>query len=140
MKDISRSLNHSRHSSEFAEEFTVKQQTVNGQFIQSGVGESSNTIWFPLRFIEKPYFSFGGELTPDSSAVTTMFPTISVVVLEWEIEEDETITNSYKRAYVGAILGVVTTGVAERMNVHWRFEGKGMVNPYGEGTALNLTI
>jgi hypothetical protein len=131
MKHLSKVLNQGMHDFNRVETFTVKNQIINGEFIQAGVGESSNLILFPVRFIEKPHFSFGGELTVDSSPTDTFFPTISVVVLSWEIEQPEMITdqNALKRYYVGATLGVVTSGVAEKMNVHWRFEGKGIVNP-----------
>jgi hypothetical protein len=130
MRDISRGLNQGMHTANRVNEFTVKHQTVNGKFIQGGVGESSNDILFPVKFLEKPYFSFGGELTKDSSPTATMFPTISVVVLDWNFEQTDT-GKIVKRLYVGATLGVVTTGVNEKMTVHWRFEGSGIVNPFG---------
>jgi hypothetical protein len=124
--------------------FTVKNQIVNGEYVQSGVGESATTVIFPVHFIEKPHFSFGGELTKDSSATDGKFPTISVVVLEWimkEPEEDKKNDQNWlKRYFVGAILGVVTSGVAEKMNVHWRFEGKGLMNPFSSSENLDEII
>ncbi len=96
-----------------------------GEVTVVGAGEASVDVNFPVWFTEKPSFSFGGELAEGHSPEATNFPTISVMVLSWVTEE-----RGYTIYYVGAKLGIVTTGVASHSVIaHWAAEGKAMQNP-----------
>ena len=68
------------------EDSIARHQIVQGQFLVSGVGELAKEVVFPVKFIEKPLLSFGGELAENSSPTDGGFPTISVVVGGWNLE------------------------------------------------------
>ena len=122
-----------RQASERArlEDSLARTQVVSGQFLLSGVGEATKAVKFPVKFIEKPLLSFGGELTENSSPVDGSFPTVSVVIGGWDLEipgivNQETPDRKY---FVGATLLVVTTGVSESMWIHWHVTGVAITNP-----------
>lgn len=99
---------------------------VQGHFSKKGAGEASIEVRFPVWFIEKPIFTFGGELAENTSPTTRKFPTISVIVLNWILQEYPGDINYY----IGAILGPVSTGTSDQeIIVHWQFEGKALRNP-----------
>jgi hypothetical protein len=97
----------------------------------NGVGEIAKEVVFPVKFVEKPLLSFGGELSENSSPTDGSFPTVSVVVGGWNleipgVENQETPDRKY---FVGANLLVVTTGVDESMWIHWHMTGVAITNP-----------
>jgi hypothetical protein len=113
------------------EDSIARHQIVQGQFLVSGVGELAKEVVFPVKFIEKPLLSFGGELAENSSPTDGGFPTISVVVGGWNLEiPGETNQETPDRKYfVGANLLVVTTGTDENMWIHWHMSGMAITNP-----------
>lgn len=114
----------------------VKVHTVTGWLDVTNAGEASVDVNFPVWFIEKPGFYFGGELADGFSPVETDFPTISVMVLRWDIE-----TRGLGEYWVGATLGVVTTGAADqKVTVHWHMEGKALRNPVGDNGETEDTV
>lgn len=105
---------------------------VEGTFLVDGSGEATKDIYFPTKFIERPSFTFGGELHLDTSPVAGHFPTISVVVYRW-ITDPLAPTDYSKIYFVGAHLVIVSAGpTAQRMWIHWRASARGIVN--GTGT------
>lgn len=110
---------------------------VQGLFHYDGAGEASVEVNFPVWFIEHPFPTFGGELAPNQSPTAGEFPTVSVVVLGWKMQ-DYPGGVSY---YIGAYLGVVTTGPADqKMLVSWQVEGKALNNPIGDPGTPDGTI
>ncbi len=110
--------------------------SVEGMFLVDGAGESLKLVNFPVRFIQRPSFTTGGEMHLDSRVVGSTFPTMSCVVNDWLLDPPEP-TDYSKVYFVGAQLAVVTTGPrTQRMWIHWRASGKAIVNP---GNATGLT-
>lgn len=108
----------------------IQGQVVSSQgfILTKQAGEVAQDVKFSVRFIERPLFTFGGELDENQSASAGRFPTVSAVVLQWEIEE----LDKYRKYFIGANLGLVTTGATtQRMWVHWRMEGKALLGPGG---------
>lgn len=114
-------------------EHKARVHRISGKFMMNGVGEATQDVNFPVKFFERPNLTFGGELSPDAVLTDGSFPTVSVVVVRWNIEEPEVTTTDStpeRRYYVGATLAVVTTGHSSNsMWVHWTMEGKAIVNP-----------
>lgn len=99
---------------------------LSGQLRVNGAGETYATVTFPTRFIEKPLFSFGGELQDGDTPAAGHMPTISIVVTRWITQERP----PQSRFYTGATLGIVTGGAAyQKMNAHWHFDGVAFTNP-----------
>lgn len=107
--------------------------SIEGTFLVDGSGEASADIVFPVKFIERPNISFGGELHLDTNPVAGQFPTISVVVNRWITDPPAALTYTVatlKLYFVGAQLLVVTTGpTSQRMWVHWTAKGRAIINP-----------
>lgn len=104
------------------------QLTAVSGFVQvNGAGEVLQDVNFPVWFTEKPTFTFGGELMPGSPPVSGKYPTVSVVVVNWTMEQ-----RGYGNYYVGAKLAIVTTGDSlHQMIIHWNMEAKAIRNPIG---------
>ena len=104
-----------------------KLQVLSGHTLVSGSGEIEVSLDFPITFIDKPGFTFGGELDEGSPTVTGSLPTVSAVVSGWETVDK---ANSVGYYYVGANVIIVVTGSSDqKILVHWRFEGNAMTNP-----------
>lgn len=103
---------------------------VYGEIEVSGAGEADVRVIFPIRFSAKPIFHYGSELGYGSPTFTAgSMPTCSASILTWDfgVKPDGSFL------YVGALIGVVTTGaVGQVMNIHWSVEGVGLINPAGE--------
>jgi hypothetical protein len=108
----------------------ISNHRISGFLTVLGAGEVAVDVPFPLWFVEKPAFSFGGELAEGHSAEALNMPTVSCVVLRWATQTREMATY-----WTGANLAVVTTGKEDHsMVVHWHMEGKAFVNPVaGDG-------
>lgn len=113
------------------EDNIARTQMVSGEFLVAGVGELTKEVLFPVKFVEKPLLSFGGELAENSSPVDGAFPTVSVVVGGWNLEVPgiENQETPDRRYFVGATLLVVTSGTAENMWIHWHMMGMAITNP-----------
>lgn len=111
------------------ESMSGKVHRVQGFFKLTGAGEKAVDVVFPVWFIENPIATFGGELAPNEFPDAGYYPTVSVVVLAWQME-----VKSEERSYfAGATLGAVTTGKAGQvLIVHWQMEGKALRNPVGD--------
>lgn len=104
---------------------------VYGEIEVTGVGEAAVRVVFPIRFSQKPVPHFGGELGYGSPTATAgNFPTWSATVLTWDFR----VKPDGSFLYIGALIGIVTTGAAtgQVMNIHWSVEGVGLINPAGE--------
>jgi hypothetical protein len=105
----------------------IQLNNVSGFIQVNGAGEALQDVNFPVWFVEKPTFTFGGELMDGHSPIKTKFPTISVMVARWNKEK-----RGYANYYVGASLAIVTTGdVTQQIIVHWSTVGKAIRNPIG---------
>lgn len=107
---------------------TVKSTRVTGKVLTLGPGEGSVDVSFAVNFAERPTFTFGAELDDNHRAVAGRYPTVSAVVVGWNVvKEIEGATEGY---YTGATLAVVSGGQADhKLWVHYCFEGKALSNP-----------
>lgn len=118
--------------------FLPTDTAVEGTFLVDGSGEATKTVHFPVRFINRPVFTSGGEMHLDTNPVAGQFPTVSCVVHRWITEQHAGFSKMY---FVGAELLVVTTGpTSQRLWVHWRASGKGIVNPAVEHSLTSDSI
>lgn len=109
------------------EEFLTKNTSVFGRVLVKGAGEVVVTVDFPIWFIERPNFSFGGELAEGDFIKEKSFPTVSGVIEEWVMKKEQRLGGGY---FTGAKIIVVTTGkIDQNVWLHWRFEGKALSNP-----------
>jgi hypothetical protein len=100
---------------------------VAGFVIIQEPGELLVPVKFPIRFMEKPSFSFGGEVAPNSPVQAGKYPTLSVLVRNWQFEIQP---QTGARWYVGATLLSVSTGIdGQTMEVHYQLEGRGLRGP-----------
>lgn len=120
------------------ESMSGRPHRVQGHFTMNGAGEASIEVRFPVWFIEKPIFTFGGEMVEGESPTQTQYPTISVVVHRWILQEYPGDIHYFS----GAILGPVSTGTeAQKLLVHWQCEGKALRNPTSDsGGDTNMTL
>jgi hypothetical protein len=108
-------------------------RAVSGFILCNGAGELQIEVNFPVRFVEKPAMTFGGELDVNQPVEAGNFPTISVVVTRWILEE----LDELRTYFVGASLAVVSTGVAnQRMWGHWTATGAALLGSKSEDVAL----
>lgn len=119
--------------------------TIEGTFLVDGAGEATADLVFPVKFIERPNLTFGGELHLDTNPVAGQFPTISVVVNRWATDPPAANTftvATLKLYFIGAQLLVVTTGPStQRMWVHWKASAKAIINPAASaGVTTNSII
>lgn len=107
---------------------TVKVTRVTGRVLVVGSGEVTVNIPFAVNFTEKPVFNFGGELDDNHRATAGRYPTVSGVIVGWEVvKEIEGATDGY---FVAADIALVTTGQDDQnMWFHYSFEGKAIRNP-----------
>ena len=104
----------------------VGNQRISGQFLWEGSGEGEKEVVFPVKFIERPVFYFGGELGPNQSVVDGYYPTVSVVVGGWLTLKRPPVTS----LYYGCTLVVVVTGhTDQKMVIHWHVEGRALSDP-----------
>lgn len=117
------------------DEFLIKTTSVCGRDLTVNAGEVIIEVNFNVWFVERPTMTFGGELDANDFVADTQFPTVSGVVTEWVMKQAERLGGGY---FSGCRFAAVTTGKADqRVWVHWRAEGKAMVNPALEmGTSL----
>lgn len=102
--------------------------SVDGFFLTDGAGEAIQVVNFPVRFIERPNFVFGGEHHLDTSGVDGQLPTVSCVINSWIT--DPPVLTTARLHFIGANLLVVTTGpAAQRIWIHWRATGRALTNP-----------
>ncbi len=120
-----------------AQSVEVQLTRISGTILVEGAGEITVPVSFPVWFVERPGFSFGGELSDNHWPAEGNFPTISVVVTKWDINERST----YGRFYRGADLAIVTEGQNDQqMWVHWHVEAKAFMNPIDQGDSVDGTI
>lgn len=108
-----------------AQAVQVQVTQASGFVTTTGSGEGLVDIFFPNWFVEKPAFSFGAELDVNQAPVRQQFPTVSVVVANWRIEN-----KGLASYWSGATLAIVTTGPATQVTiVHWQANGKALSAP-----------
>jgi hypothetical protein len=118
--------------------FLPTDTAVEGTFLVDGSGEALKIVNFPIRFIGRPIFTTGGELHLDTNPVPGQFPTISCVINRWSTEQHAGFSKMY---FIGAELLVVTTGPSnQRLWVHWRASGRGIVNPAVEHSLTSDSV
>ncbi len=106
---------------------TVKVTRFSGRLLVGGTGEGSVDVPFPVEFVERPIFNFGGELDSNHRATAGRYPTVSAVIVDWVIVGANKGTEGRFR---GATLAVTSRGTAgQKMWIHYTFEGKALRNP-----------
>lgn len=116
---------------------TGKLHSIQGFIEISGSGEALLDVNFPVWFLERPTFTYGGEMAADQVLVAGQYPMLSVLVHRW-LKKDYPNGVSY---FAGATLIIVTTGPAEqRLLGHWQAQGKALRNPTGETITADGTI
>ena len=106
------------------EQFSGSELTrLSGEVLFAGAGEGRADVVFPSMFVEKPMFSFGGELPLGQPIIDRNWPTVSVIVTDWL-----TLTRPpFTRLYYGASLLIVCGGLdTQKLIVHWHMDGKTM--------------
>ncbi len=123
---VNRNLEQRRTHASRVESTLAREHIVKGKFLLQGAGEGLVELKFPVWFIEEPNMGgLGGVMYPGSEVIDGSYPTVSGSVLNWTLVE-----KTPRQYFTGCTLAVVTTGLPEqRMFVHYRFEGKAIVNP-----------
>jgi hypothetical protein len=89
-------------------------------------GEGYAQLVFPVRYVEVPVMTFGGELAPNQNLLPGQFPQFSVIVHSWKFgRRPDTGTKFYD----GCTLAIVTIGADDlSLTVHVSFRGKAVRN------------
>lgn len=129
-----------RRNVEQVNDIVAREHVISGQVPISGSGDAEVEVRFPVYYTQKPLMYFGGEMAENQATALSVFPTISVVVGEWNIEVlDQTETRlAGRHFYVGARLFIVTTGDVD-MIAHWHMTGIAITNPTGAITGTTGT-
>jgi hypothetical protein len=110
---------------------TVATQHVVATATIHGSGEVQITVPFPLLFIDMPVFSFGSIMADNSNITQGVYPSVTATVHRWTTTKIALATY-----WVGAVVGVVSTGPAEQQfTAHLHFVGKGLRGPTGSTTS-----
>lgn len=116
---------------------TGKEHAIQGFVEIVGAGEALLDVSFPVWFLEKPTFTFGGEMGPDQVLTPGQYPTLSILVHRWNMRE---YSNSVSY-FAGATLIVVATGSATQSLIgHWQAQGRALRNPTGEVVTVDGVI
>lgn len=119
------------------DDVTGKIHSIQGFVNIVGAGEAILDVNFPVWFLEKPLFTFGGEMAPGEVLTAGQYPMISMIVHSW-VMKDYPNNVSY---FAGAHLIVVTTGSAtQRLIGHWQAQAKALRNPGGETVTVDGAI
>lgn len=119
------------------EDLVGRFHTIEGFIDLNGAGEALLDVNFPVWFLEKPLFTFGGELAVDQVLTAGQFPTLSMLVQRWQMK-DYPNNVSY---FAGATLAIVITGPAtQRLIGHWQVQAKALRNPSGETVTVDGPI
>lgn len=106
-----------------------------------GAGEVTKELWFPSRYIRRPFMYYGGALTDDTHYVSGNIPTVSAVVLDWFVDIPAEGEDPMRAYYIGAKLGIVITGpIDTKMWVDVHFTQVGLVNPTGSMPDLDSVL
>ncbi len=110
---------------------------VGGRYLIDGMGESIQSVNFPIKFIEIPLFSYGFELAPGHALESGSFPSGTSIITKWSTVSDEIAGYQAQELYEGATIGVSLVGSSgQKIWVHWRMEGVAIVSPvHGNQTA-----
>lgn len=93
----------------------------------SAADETLATIKFTLVFVDEPTFTFGAALETNQTYTPGKMPTASAIVVDWQ-----TYVQGPTTSYLGARLGVVTTGEAgKKIWLHYSFAGQALSFPAG---------
>ncbi len=95
-----------------------------------GAGETTQTVNFPCRYIEKPAFSRGWDMPPGQRLAATTFPVADCGVYVWQFLRHPEIGIFY---YDGATLAINVLNGAPDLHLmfHLTFRGKALRNPAG---------
>jgi hypothetical protein len=97
------------------------------EFDGPGAGEWVIPVAFPIVFVEKPNFGFGGELRENSPIQNGRLPTVSGIVKDWQIVASP---DTGRPQYKGATLLIVVTGVPQQQfTFHYTMEAHGLRAP-----------
>ena len=114
---------------------TGRPHAVIGQVFLGTTGETIVDISFPVRFLERPVFTPGGQLGEGSRLTRGAFPVVNAVVLSYETDTkaDEGVVSGPAKYYTGAKLGITAQGLSDQsFYLDYRFEGTALVNPTGQ--------
>lgn len=118
-----------RGAAERMDSATGRVHSIQGFMEIVGSGEALLDVNFPVWFLEKPTFTFGGEMAVDQVLTVGAYPMLSVIVHRWRMKD---FPNGVSY-FAGATLIVVTTGTPEQKLIgHWEAQGKALRNPSGE--------
>lgn len=123
-RSIQHNLQAERVEAERVQSVSGGFSSVVGSAFLAGEGEGKFDVNFPVSFTNKPYFFFGHEVEQGAAISATAFPVCSASVLSW----DTSVNGDGSPLYNGAVIAVVTLGVAES-HVHFKFEGVALKNP-----------
>lgn len=137
MGELRRALDRHEARRATARNSDMDRTQVESRIKVRGSGETRTVIDFPVLFSEKPIFTFGGELTGNSTPEATNYPVISVMVIGWK-----TIERSDQRTYyAGCEVAIVTLGKEnQRVIAHCLFEGMAFRDPTVGSTSLTDPI
>ena len=121
------------------DQMSVKVTRVSGRVLLIGSGEATVDIPFPVYFVERPIFGFGGEMDDNFRVEALSFPTISAIVVDWvRVKAIENVTPGY---YESATVAAVTTGQSDQQIwLHYSFEAQAIRNPITTATTLEDTL
>jgi len=125
-----------------SQEIQATEHIVKGSTEIKGAGETFLEVALPVVYIDKPTFMFAGELGSLTSPVPGAFPTLSAIVVSWDVitPDLDLYGASLRQHYRGATLAVVTTGVeTQMMRLHWTFMGMALTNPTVEHVSVPLS-
>lgn len=105
--------------------------SVSGSVELSTTGEATVDVNFPVIFVERPNFTFGGGVLPGSVLTDGSFPRINGAVVAWQTQKaNDSLVENVR--YTGVTLSIVSYGTQDqRFFLDFRFEGVALVNPVG---------
>lgn len=149
----SQQANASAHRSyvEHIEEQAVRDGAIEGHLKLNGAGESLAELHFPISFLEKPVFTCGFELAPDSFLTTGQFPVATATVYDWLTRGTDA-----NIMYIGAKIaiaflapsyytsggdagGTIAIG-STNGELHYSFRGKSFTNPSGSHPTVTAPL
>lgn len=131
---MQRAIRDQRNYVESMAQQSVRDGHVHGFITLPSDGESMVSVTFPISFMEKPLFTYGLEMAPNTWINHGSFPIHSATVTNWTIQRPADST-----LWVGATLGIVTIG-AMRSILHYSFEGRTFTMPVGTELSVSSPL
>lgn len=115
----------------FQQDMRARTHVVKGHATLAISGDAIVHVAFPVRFFNRPHFTYGAQMVENSEIIEGVFPSMTAMVLRYNKEELPTNTDVDEHAlYTGADIAVSARGsVSNGFILDFRFEGVAMVNP-----------